>query len=129
MSQRIPLLVKSALALVSNVRLNGLIRRKDYNTFAPIFQWAAEALCFVRKLANFFTRMFHLVFSFVPTMTQRPASGGSALIGYGGRCTARTVSEETKKNSPIIIATNVSFMTTGGMVDVFYFSPSFYGSA
>ena len=57
--------------------------------------------------------MFHLVFSFVPTMTQCPAAGFSALTGNGGRCTARTVSEETKKKSPIIIATNVSFMTKG----------------
>jgi hypothetical protein len=73
--------------------------------------------------------MFHLVFSFVPIMSQPPVSGFSALTGYGGLCTAGTVSEETKKNSPIIIETNVSLMTTGGMVDVFCFSSSFYGSA
>lgn len=71
--------------------------------------------------------MFHLVFSFVLIMTQCPASGGSALIGYGGRCTARIVSEETKKSSPIIIATNVFFMTTGERL-VFPFLTSFYGS-
>src|SRR6266480_48733 len=106
--------MKSALALVSNVRLSGFVRWKDYNAFAPIFQATAEALCFVKKLANFFMLSFHLVFSFVPIMTQPRASGFSALIGYGGRCTARTVSEETKKNNPIIIATNVSFMTAGG---------------
>jgi hypothetical protein len=129
MSQRIPLLVKSALALVSNVRLNGLVRWKDYNFFTPLFPSTAEALCFVKRPANFFVTMFHLVFSFVPTMTQSQASGFSALIGNGGRCTAGTVSEETKKNSPIIIATNVSFIARGGMVDVFYFSSSFYGSA
>jgi hypothetical protein len=121
--------MKSALALVCNVRLNGLARWKDYNAFAPVFQSTAEALCFVKRLANFFMTMFHLVFSFLPTMTQWPASGLSALTGYGGRCTARTVSEETKKNSPTIIATNISFMTTGGRVDIFSFSSSFYGSA
>jgi hypothetical protein len=42
--------------------------------------------------------MFHLVSSFVLMVTQRPASGGSALIGYGGRFTARIVFEETKKS-------------------------------
>jgi hypothetical protein len=106
--------MKSALALVYNVRLSGFVRWKDYNIFAPIFYTTVGALCSVKKLAKFFTMMFHLVFSFVPIITQCPASGFSALTGYGGRCTARTVSEETKKNSPIIIATNVSFMTAGG---------------
>ncbi|HMC25952.1 MAG TPA: hypothetical protein VKH14_10785, partial [Candidatus Udaeobacter sp.] len=96
-----------------NVGLNGLVMWKDDNVFAPVFQSTAEALCFVKRLANFFVRISHLVLSFVPIMTQCPASGFSALTGYGGRCTARTVSEETKKNSPIIIATNVSFMTKG----------------
>jgi hypothetical protein len=67
-----------------------------------------------RELAKFFTGMFHLVFSFVLIITQSPASGFSALIGYGGRFTARIVSEETKKSSPIIIATNVFFKTTRG---------------
>ncbi len=105
--------MKSALALVSNVRLSGFVKWKDYNIFAPIFYTTVGALCFVKKLAKFFTMMFHLVFSFVPTMTQCPASGFSALTGNGGRCTARTVSEETKKNSPMTIATNVSFMTKG----------------
>jgi hypothetical protein len=88
MSQRIPRFVKSGLALVCNVRFNGSIRWKDYNVFDPIFHTTAEALCFVRKLAKFFTTMFHLVFSFVLIMTQCPASGSSVLIGYGGRCTA-----------------------------------------
>ena len=114
MSQRIQLLAKSALALVSNVRLNGLVNWKDDNVFARVFQSTAEALCFVKRLANFSMTMSHLVFSFVPIISQPPAPGFSALTGYGGRCTARTVSEETKKNSPIIIATNVSFMTAGG---------------
>ena len=122
MSQRIQLLAKSALALVSNVKLNGLVMWKDYNVFAPAFHSTAEAFCFV-KLAKFFTRMFHLVFSFVPIMSQPPAPGFSALTGYGGRCTARTVSEETKKNSPIIIATNVSFMTAGGRLMFFLSHP------
>ena len=106
--------MKSALALVGNVGLNGLVMWKDDNIFAPIFYTTVGALCFVKRLANFFITMFHLVFSFVPIMTQPPASGFSALTGYGGRCTARTVSEETKKNSPTIIATNVSFITAGG---------------
>jgi hypothetical protein len=114
MSQRIPLLVKSALALVSNVRLNVSIRRKDYNVFAAIFSTTAKVLCFVKRPARFFMTMFHLVFSFVPIMSQPPASGFSALTGNRGRCTAGTVSEETKKNSPITIATNVPFMTKGG---------------
>ena len=57
------------------------------------------------------TTMFHLVSSFVLIVTQWPAAGSSALIGYGGRCTARTVSEQTNENSPIIIATNVLFKT------------------
>src|SRR5438552_14580408 len=113
MSQRIPLLVGSAL-VVGNVRLNGLVGWKDYNVFASILHITAEGLCFVKRLANFFMTMFHLVSSFVLIMTQCPASGFSALTGNGGRCTARTVSEETKKNSPIIIATNVSLMTKGG---------------
>lgn len=112
--QRIQLLAKSALALVSNVRLNGLVRSKSYNVFAPVFHSTAEAFCFVKRLANFFMTMSHLVFSFVPIMSQPLAPGFSALAGYGGRCTARTVPKETKKNSPIIIATNVSFMTTEG---------------
>ena len=112
--QNVQRFMKGALALVCNVRLNGLVRWKDYNVFAPVFQTTVGALCFVKRLAKFFMTMFHLVFSFVPTMTQWPVSGFSALTGNGGRCTARTVSEETKKNSPIIIARNVSFMTTGG---------------
>jgi hypothetical protein len=120
--------VKSAPVL-GNVGLNGLVIWKDDNVLAPLFHSTAEAFCFVKKLAKFFTTMFHLVFSLVPIMSQPPAPGFSALTGYGGRCTARTVSEETKKNSPIIIATNVSFMTPGTRVDVFYFSSSFYGSA
>ena len=128
-SQRVPRLVKSALALVCNVRLNGLVRWKDYNVFAPVFQTTVGALCFVKRLAKFFMTMFHLVFSFVPTMTQWPVSGFSALTGNGGRCIAGTVSKETKKNSPIISATNVSVMTAGGMADAFSFSSSFYGSA
>jgi len=45
------------------------------------------------------TTMFHLVSSFVLIVTQWPASGSSALIGYGGRFTARIVFEETKKSS------------------------------
>jgi len=106
--------MKSALALMCNVRLSGFVRWKDHNAFAPIFHTTAEAWCFVKKLAEFFTMMFHLVFLFVPIMTQPPASGFSALTGYGERCTARTVPKETKKNSPIIIATNVSFITAGG---------------
>ena len=97
MSQRVPRFVKSGLALVCNVRFNGSIGWKDYNVFDLIFHMTAEALCFVKKLAKFFTTIFHLVFSFVLIMTQCPASGFSALIGYGGRCTARIVSEETKK--------------------------------
>jgi len=112
MSQRVPRFGKSALALVCNVRLNGSIRWKDYNVFDLIFHTTAEALCFVKNLAKLFTTMFHLFFSFVLIMTQCPASGSSALIGYGGRCTARIVSEETKKSSPMIIATNVFFKTT-----------------
>src|SRR6266480_5401663 len=54
----------------------------------------------------------HLAFSFVLIMTQCPASGASALIGYGGRCTAGIVSEKTRTTSPVIIATNVFFKTT-----------------
>jgi hypothetical protein len=96
------------------VGLNGLVRWKNFNVFAPVFHSTAEALCFAKRLANFLMTMFHLVFSFVPIISQPPAPGFSALTGYGGRCTARTVSEETKKDSPIIIATNVSFMTVGG---------------
>ena len=112
MSQRVPRFVRSGLALVCNVSFNGSIRWKDYNLFDLIFHTTAEALCFVKNFAKLFTTMFHLVFSFVLIMTQCPASGCSALIGYGGRCTARIVSEETKKSSPISIATNVFFKTT-----------------
>jgi hypothetical protein len=115
--QRVGRFVKSALVL-GNVGLNGLVRWKNFNVFAPVFHSTAEAFCFVKRLANFFMTMSHLVLPFVPTMTQCPAPGFSALTGYGGRCTARTVPKETKKNSPIIIATNVSFMTAGGRVDV-----------
>jgi hypothetical protein len=68
-SQRVPRFVKSGLALVCNVRLNGSIRCKDYNVFDPIFHTTAEALCFVKKLAKFFTAMFHHVFPFVQIMT------------------------------------------------------------
>jgi hypothetical protein len=125
-SQRVPRFVKSGLALVCNVRLNGSIRWKDYNVFDLIFHTTAEALCFVKNLSKFFTTMFHLVFSFVLIMTQCPASGSSALIGYGGRCTARIVSEET--SSPIIIATNVFFKTTREWVGVSISSHSFYGN-
>jgi hypothetical protein len=120
--------VKSGLVL-GNVGLNGLVWRKNFNVFATVFHSTADALCFVKRLANFFMTMSHLVFSFVSIKSQPPAPGFSALTGYGGRCTARTVSEETKKNSPIIIATNVSFMTKGEMADAFFFSSSFYGSA
>ena len=127
-SQPVVRFVRSELVL-GNVGLNSLVTWKDDNVFAPVFQSTAEALCFVERFANFFMTMFHLVLSFVPTMTQCPASGFSALTGYGGRWTARTVSEETKKNSPMTSATNVSFMTKGGMADAFPFSSSFYGSA
>src|SRR5438477_1689960 len=113
MSQPVVRFVKSAL-VPGNVGLNGVVIYKDDNVFVPVFQSTAEALCFVKGFANFFMTISHLVSSFVPIMTQPPASGLSALTGYGGRCTARTVSEETKKNSPIIIATNVSLMTKGG---------------
>jgi hypothetical protein len=65
MSQRVRQFVKNALALVCNVRLNGLIRRKDYNVFAAVFHTTLEALCFVKKLAKFFTTVFHLASSFV----------------------------------------------------------------
>ncbi len=111
-SQRVARFVKSALGLVCNVRLNGLIRWKGYNVFVPIFHATVEALCFVKGFARFFTMMFHLVFSFVLVMTQCPAAGSSDLIGYGGRCTARIVSEEARKSSPVIIAANVFFKTT-----------------
>ena len=104
--------VKSAL-VVCNVGLNGLVMWEDYNVFATIFQSTAKALCFVKRPPNFFMTMSHLVFSFVLIISQFPASGFSALIGYGGRCTARTVPKEAKKNSPIIIATNASFITMG----------------
>ena len=60
MSRRVPRFVKSALAFVCNVRLNGSIRWKDDNVFDLIFHTTAEALCFVKKLAKFFTTMFHL---------------------------------------------------------------------
>jgi hypothetical protein len=43
--------------------------------------------------------MFHLVSSFVLIVTQWPASRSSALIGHGGRFTARIVFEEAKKSS------------------------------
>jgi hypothetical protein len=105
--------VKSAL-VPGDVGLNRLVMWKDDSVFAPDFQLTAEALCFVKRLAKFFMTMFHLVFSFVPIMSQPPALGFSALTGYGGRCTARTVSKERKKNRPIIIAMNVSLMTAGG---------------
>ena len=83
--------------------------------------------CNVREHVAKGSTMFHLVFSFVLVMTQCPASGCSALIGYGGRRTARIVSEETKKSSPIIIATNVFFKTTREWF-VFSISHSFYGN-
>jgi hypothetical protein len=65
-----------------------------------------------RKLVKFLTTIFHLSFSFVLIMTQRPASGGSALMGYGGRCTAGIASEESKKSSTTPVATSVFFKTT-----------------
>jgi hypothetical protein len=105
--------LKSGLVL-GNVGLNGLVRWKDYYVFASVFQSTVEALCFVKRLAKFFMTMSHFVSSFVLIMSQPRASGFSALTGYGGRSTARTVPKETKKNRPIIIATNVSFMTAGG---------------
>jgi hypothetical protein len=119
--------VKSALALVCDVRLNGSITWEDYNVFAAMFHTTAEASCCVKKLAKLFTTMFHLVCSFVLIMIQCPPSGLSALIGYGGRCTARIVSQETKKSSPMIIACNVFFKTTGEWL-AFPFFTSFYGS-
>jgi len=127
MSQRVPRFVKSGLAPVCNVRFNGSIRWKDYNVFDLIFHTTTEALCFLKNLSKFSTTMFHLVFSFVLIMTQCPASGASALIGYGGRCTARIVSEETKKSNPIIITTNVFFKTAREWL-VFPFPTSFYGN-
>ena len=50
-SQRVVRFVKSALVLC-NIGLNGLVRWKDYNVFASVFQSTAEALCFVKRLAN-----------------------------------------------------------------------------
>jgi hypothetical protein len=99
-----------------SVRSNGLVRWKDYNVLASVFRSTAEALCFVKRLAKFFMTMSHFMSSYVLIMSQPRASGFSALTGYGGRCTARTVPKETKKNSPTMIATNVSFMTAGGRV-------------
>ena len=57
--QGIARFVKSALAPVCNVRLNDSIRWKDDDLFVPIFHMAAEVLCFIKKLAKFFTTMFH----------------------------------------------------------------------
>ena len=57
--QGIARFVKSALAPVCNVRLNDSIRWKDDDLFVPIVHMAAEALCFIKKLAKFFTTMFH----------------------------------------------------------------------
>jgi hypothetical protein len=57
--QGIARFVKSALAPVCNVRLNGSSRWKDDDLFLPIFHMTAEALCFIKKLAKFFTTMFH----------------------------------------------------------------------
>jgi hypothetical protein len=65
-----------------------------------------------REFAELFITMFHLVSSFVLTMTQCPASGASALIGNSGRFTARLVSKGTKKDIPIIMETNIPFKTT-----------------
>jgi hypothetical protein len=65
-----------------------------------------------RKLAKFFTTIFHPIFSFALIITQCPASGFSALIGYGGRCTARIVSEETAKSSATTVARSVFSKTT-----------------
>ena len=59
-SQRVARFGKSEFALVCNVRLNGSSRWKDYSVFAPIFHTTAEALCFIKKLAKFFTTMVHL---------------------------------------------------------------------
>ena len=119
--------MKSVLARVCDGRLKRSITWEDYNVFVPIFHTTAEALCCVKKLAKFFTTMFHLVCSFVLIMTQCPASGLCALIGYGGRCTARIVSQETKKSSPMIIACSVFFKTTGERLVLPFFT-SFYGS-
>jgi len=57
--QGIARFVKSALAPVCNVRLNDSSRWKDYDLFLGIFHMAAEALCFIKKLAKFVTTMFH----------------------------------------------------------------------
>jgi hypothetical protein len=51
-----------------------------------------------------FTLRASMLLSFVPIITQGPASGGSALIGYAGRFTASSVSKETKESSAIITA-------------------------
>ena len=57
--QGIARFVKSALAPVCNVRLNGSSRWKGDDRFVPMFHMTAGALCFTRKLAKFFTTMFH----------------------------------------------------------------------
>src|SRR5438876_2240615 len=67
MLQPVVRFVKSALVL-ENVGLNGLVMWKDDNVFASILHITAEGLCFVKRLANFFMTMFHLVFSFVLIM-------------------------------------------------------------
>jgi hypothetical protein len=56
--------------------------------------------------------MFHLVSSFVLIVTQWPASGSSALIGYGGRFTARIVFEETKKAAANATLAGGPFLTS-----------------
>jgi hypothetical protein len=76
-----------------------------------VYVYAASQPVRQRKLAKFLTTIFHLVVSFVLIMTQRPASGSSALLGYGGRFTARIASEETKKSSATTVARNVFFKT------------------
>jgi hypothetical protein len=62
-----------------------------------------------------------MLLSFVPIITQWPASGGSALIGYAGRFTARTVSKETKESSAIITApTQIAALAALGGASISY---------
>jgi hypothetical protein len=58
-----------------------------------VYVYAASQPVRQRKLAKFFTRIFHLVFSFVLIMIQCPASGCSALIGlFTIHCSALAIS-------------------------------------
>jgi hypothetical protein len=90
-------------------------KRRDSNepsNYRNVSFSLSSAACFLighsRIAFPYVTTMFHLVSSFVLIVTQWQVSGSSALIGFGGRFTARIVFEKRNEAAANAILTGGS---------------------